>query len=177
MKALHLIITLLIVSKFCLGQSKFENDTLSRDKYYNPIENRTYRTEGSFKRYRNGVEVDTIQRSLKKETKLERVILLSSNEELNESISIEEFKTIKDKIDKIFIDLFGESKQSGKIMIQFELKKDIDNVIRFSIRDNLDLNIMRKFEKRVLSERFPKSNKYTIKFQFIYKVNSIDDKN
>jgi len=175
MKTLHLVLTLLTISSFCLGQGKNEVDSLSRNKYYNPIEKRTYRTDGSFKTYRNGVEVDSIQHSSNKETKLEKVVLLSSNKELEESISIGDFEIVKNKVDKIFIELFKNSKQSGSIMIQFELQKDIDNVIRFAIRDNLDLNIMKNFEKRVLAEVFPKSHKSPIKFQFIYKVYSSEN--
>ena len=59
-------------------------------------------------------------------------------------------------------------------MIQFELGEK-KNIIQFAVRDDLDLDIMKEFEKRVNEEKYPNSKKSTIKFQVIYKVNSLND--
>lgn len=138
--------------------------------YYNPIEKNKYVAESGFKTYRNGKEVskDTIQ---EKATKLEKVVFLSSNEDLEENTSIEDIKLVMDKTNSIFEKLFKDSQKSGKIMVQFELGKK-KNIITFAVRDDLDLDIMKEFEKMVNNEKYPNTRKKTIKLQFIYKVNS-----
>ena len=59
-------------------------------------------------------------------------------------------------------------------MVQFELKKD-KNEIQFAVKDELDLEIMKEFEKRVNNEVYPNSKKNPIKIQLTYKVNSFND--
>lgn len=141
--------------------------------YYNPIEKNKYVAESGFKTYRNGKEVskDTIQ---EKATKLEKVVFLSSNQDLEENTSLEDIKLVMDKTNSIFEKLFKESQKSGKIMVQFELGKK-KNIITFAVRDDLDLDIMKEFEKMVNNEKYPNTRKKTIKLQFIYKVNSYSD--
>jgi hypothetical protein len=141
--------------------------------YQNPIDNGTYETNGTFKSYKNGEEIFIKDKGVK-ETKIETVILLSSDAEIIANSSVEDISSIIDKTNKIFEELFKNSEKEGKIMIQFELGKKKNN-IQFAVRDNLDLEIMKEFEKRVNAEKFPKSKKDPIKFQLIYKVNSYDD--
>lgn len=142
-------------------------------EYYNPIENTTYSAEGGFKTYQKGGEVYLTSEG-KKETKLEKVVLLSSDEELKKNTSIEDIQELIVKTDKIFEELFKNSEKSGKIMIQFELGKK-KNIIQFAVRDDLDLEIMKEFEKRVNKEKYPKTKNGTVKLQLIYKVNSLDN--
>ena len=59
-------------------------------------------------------------------------------------------------------------------MVQFEIGKN-KNEIQFAVRDDLDLEIMKEFEKQVNVEKYPNSKKSTIKFQIVYKVNSLND--
>jgi hypothetical protein len=124
-------------------------------------------------KYQNGKEIDSISKGIK-ETKLEKVVLLSSDKELKENSSIEDIKTIIDKTNNIFEELFKNSDKSGKIMVHFELKKK-KNEIQFAVKDNLDLEKMKEFEKRINSQKFPNSKKDSIKIQLIYKVNSYSD--
>lgn len=77
---------------------------------------------GEMKYYLNGEEVHNISKG-EKETKLEKVILLSSNEELKKNTSGEDIMKLITKTNKIFEELFKESEKSGKIMVQFELAK------------------------------------------------------
>lgn len=130
-------------------------------------------TKIGFKKYQNGEEINTISKGIK-ETKLEKVVLLSSDEELKENSSIEDIKLIIDKTNEVFDELFKNSDKSGKIMIQFELKKK-KNEIQFAVRENLDLEIMKEFEKRINDLKFPNSKNEPIKLQLIYKVNSFND--
>ncbi len=59
-------------------------------------------------------------------------------------------------------------------MVQFEIKeKSIE--IQFAVKDDLDLEIMKEFEKKVNNEKYPNSKKDSIKLQLIYKVNSYND--
>ena len=141
--------------------------------YYNPIDKNKYVAESGFKTYRNGKEVskDTIQ---EKATKLEKVVFLSSNQDLEENTSLEDIKLVMDKTNSIFEKLFKDSQKSGKIMVQFELGKK-KNIITFAVRDDLDLDIMKEFEKMVNNEKYPNTRKKTIKLQLIYKVNSYSD--
>jgi hypothetical protein len=143
------------------------------EKYYNPIENTTYVAEGGFKTYQNGEEVNITSKG-EKETKLEKVVLLSSDEELKKNTSVEDIKNLMDKTSKIFEKLFKNSEKSGKIMVQFELGKE-KNIIQFAVRNDLDLETMKEFEKRVNEEKYPKTKNGTVKLQLIYKVNSFDD--
>ncbi len=57
-------------------------------------------------------------------------------------------------------------------MVQFELNEK-NNDILFAVKD-LDLEIMKEFEKRINSEKYPNSKKDSIKLQLIFKVNSFD---
>lgn len=123
--------------------------------------------------YQNGEEVNSLSKE-KQETKLERVILLSSDEELKENSSLEDIESILVKTNKIFEELFKDSKKPGKIMVQFELQKD-KNEIQFAVRDDLDLDLMKEFEKKVNNEKYPNSKKDPIKLQLLYKVNSFND--
>jgi len=175
MKIILALLTTILVTNFCFGQEKTNADSISKNKYYNPIENKVYVAEDGFKTYKDGKEVDSIQKNTKKETKFETIILLSGDQELKESTSVEDLKIIVDKTNEIFYKLFNNSKKTGQIMIQFELQKEKDNIIQFAVRDDLDLEIMKKFEKLILAEKFPKSHKNPIKFQLIYKVNSKDN--
>jgi hypothetical protein len=59
-------------------------------------------------------------------------------------------------------------------MVQFELNPKV-NAIQFSVKGDVDLEIMKEFERRINNEIFPNSKKDTITLQFIYKINSFDD--
>lgn len=138
-----------------------------------PKQNQVGNNEVGFKTYQDGKEIDSISKGIK-ETKLEKVVLLSSDEDLRENSSVEDLSSIINKTNIIFEDLFKNSEKSGKIMLQFELKKE-KNEIQFAVRDDLDLEIMKEFEKRINNESFPNSKKKPIKFQIIFKVNSFND--
>lgn len=125
------------------------------------------------KKYQNGKEIDSVSKGIK-ETTLEKVILLSSNEELNANSSFEDIELIIKKTNEIFNDLFKNSIKSGKIMVEFELKKK-KNEITYAVKDDLDLDIMKVFEQRVNSEKYPSSKKDPVKIRLIYKVNSFND--
>jgi RNAse (barnase) inhibitor barstar len=142
------------------------------DEAPKPHAQETIQDNGMVK-YQKGKEITSISEGMK-ETKLEKVVLLSSDEELKENTSVEDLGAIIKKTDKIFESLFKDSKKSGKIMIEFELKKD-KNEITFAVKDNLDLEIMKEFEKKVNGEKYPNSKKDSIKLQLIYKVNSFND--
>jgi hypothetical protein len=144
-----------------------------KNPYSNPFDNGTYRTEGTFKTYKNGNEVYVTDKG-NKETKLEKVILLSGDSELKANSSFEDIKSVIEKTNRIFESLFKHSKNEGKIMVQFELGKKKNN-IQFAVKDDLDLEIMKEFEKQVNKEKFPNSKRDSIKFQLLYKVNSYDD--
>lgn len=144
-----------------------------KNSYKNPIDNGTYKTDGTFKKYQNGQEVYITDKG-NKETKLENVILLSSDAELKANSSTEDIKSVIDKTNNIFEELFKNSEKSGKIMVQFELGKK-ENEIQFAVRDDLDLEIMKEFEKRVNAVKYPNSKKDKITLQLIYKVNSFND--
>jgi len=145
----------------------------NKNTYHNPIDNGTYKTNGTFKTYQNGNEVYITDKG-NKETKLEKVILLSSDPELQANSSVEDMKSVMEKTNKIFESLFKNSKNEGKIMVQFELGEK-KNEIQFAVKDDLDLEIMKEFEKQVNKEKYPHSKKGTVKFQLIYKVNSYND--
>lgn len=125
------------------------------------------------KQYQNGKEIDSVSKGIK-ETTLEKVILLSSDDELNKNSSFEDIELIIKKTDKIFDELFKNSLKSGKIMIEFELKNK-KNEITYAVKDDLDLDIMKVFEQRVNNEIYPNSKKDPIKLRLIYKVNSFND--
>lgn len=123
--------------------------------------------------YQNGQEVNHVDKGLQ-ETRLEKIILLSSDDEFEENSSLEDIKAILDKTTLVFEELFKDSKKSGKIMIAFELKKET-NVIELAVRDDIDLEIMKEFEQRLHAEKFPNSKNKPVKFQMIFKVNSFND--
>ncbi|MFD1603120.1 hypothetical protein ACFSJW_06530 [Flavobacterium artemisiae] len=123
--------------------------------------------------YQNGQVIDSVSKGIK-ETKLEKVVFLNSDAELIENSSLEDLKLIIEKTEKIFDDLFKTSEKPGKIMVQFELKKK-KNEITFAVRDDLDLDLMKEFEKKVNGEIYPKSKKNPIGIQLIFKVNSLND--
>lgn len=174
MKKTIILISFIFINQHCFSQVESKNDTIKKNEYYNPIENTTYKTEGEFKTYQNGKAIDSIPKGIK-ETKLEKVVLLNSDSEMKESTSFEDITLIMDKSKIIFEELFINSTKSGKIMVQFELLKRKKNEIQFAVKDDLDLEIMKEFEKRMLKEEFPKSKKNPIKIQLIFKVNSFDD--
>ncbi|WP_213277101.1 hypothetical protein [Chryseobacterium indologenes] len=144
-----------------------------KNAYNNPIDNGTYTTEGTIKTYKNGNEVYVTDKG-DRETKLEKVIFLTGDSELKANSSIEDIKSVIDKTNKIFENLFKDSKSEGKIMVQFELGKK-KNDIQFAVKDDLDLEIMKEFEKQVNKEKYPNSKKEIIKFQLLYKVNSYNE--
>lgn len=129
------------------------------------------------KQYQNGEEIDSISKG-SKETKLEKVVLISSDEEINKNSSVDDINLIIDKTNQIFEELFKNSLKPGKIMIQFELNKknnnNNNNNILFAVKD-LDLEIMKEFEKRINNEKYPNSKKDPVKLQLIFKVNSFND--
>ena len=139
----------------------------------NESDNQANSEKGGIVKYQNGNEINTISKGTK-ETKLEKVIFLNSDSELKENSSFEDIKSIVDKTNIIFEELFKNSKKAGKIMIQFEINKE-KNEFEYSVRDELDLEIMKEFEKRVNNETYPNTKKNSIKLQLIYKVNSFND--
>ncbi|KAA2224677.1 hypothetical protein [Chryseobacterium sediminis] len=145
----------------------------NKNAYNNPIDNGTYTTDGTFKTYKNGNEVYITDKG-NKETSLEKVILLSSDPDLQNNSSVEDMKSVIEKTNRIFESLFKNSKKEGKIMVQFELGEK-KNEIQFAVKDDLDLELMKEFEKQVNKEEYPHTKKNTIKFQLIYKVNSYND--
>lgn len=129
--------------------------------------------EQTYVAYQDGEQIQTPSKGIQ-ETKMERVVLLSSDEELKENSSVEDISEIINKTNAIFEELFKNSKPSGKIMVEFELKKK-ENDIHFAVRDAIDLDIMKEFEKKVLAEKYPHSKRNPIKLQLIFKVNSFND--
>jgi len=121
----------------------------------------------------NGTETDSVSKG-EKDTALERIAFLSSDEELKANTSFEDIELILKKTTQIFEELFKDSKKSGKIMVEFELKKK-KNEITYAVKDDLDLDIMKVFEQRVNSEIYPNSKKDPIKIRLLYKVNSFND--
>jgi hypothetical protein len=136
-----------------------------------PNQNNT--NQVAYKQSQNGVEIDSVSKR-EKETNLERIAFLSSDEELKANTSIEDIELILKKTTQIFDELFKDSKKSGKIMVEFELKKK-KNEINYAVKDDLDLDIMKVFEQRVNSEIYPNSKKDPIKLRLLYKVNSFND--
>lgn len=124
-------------------------------------------------KYQDGKVIDSVSKGTK-ETKLDKVVFLNSDTELKENSSIEDLKLIIEKTENIFNSLFKTSEKPGKIMVQFELKKN-KNEITFAVRDDLDLDIMKEFEKKVNGEIYPNSKKDPIAIQLIFKVNSFSD--
>lgn len=166
--------TQLILIITLLSSSIFAQISDDKKHYNNPINNTTYTTEGEFKTYKAGEEVESKSVENNKGTDVESIIFLNSDEDLQASTSVEDLTLIIDKCKSIFFELFGESDSSGKIMVQFTLnKKKVET--QFAVRDNLDLEIMKEFEKRIIQQDFPKSKKKEIKFQIIFKVNSFND--
>lgn len=141
--------------------------------YYNPIEDTTYKSENGFKSYKNGNEINENSKG-NKETTLEKIVLLNSDQEFKERISTEDISIIINKTNTIFDEFFKNSDKPGKIMIQFELKKK-KNEIQYAVKDDIDLEIMKEFEKRVNKENYPNTKKDSIKIQLVYKVNSFND--
>jgi hypothetical protein len=129
--------------------------------------------DSGFVTYQNGKEVDAVSKGIK-ETKLEKDIFLNSDDVLKENVTIDDITLIADKTNLIFDELFKKSTESGKIMVHFELNPKV-NAIQFSIKGDVDLEIMKEFERRINNEIFPNSKKDTITLQFIYKINSFDD--
>lgn len=124
-------------------------------------------------KYQDGKEVDSISKGIR-ETKLEKVVLLNSNDEVEQNTTVEDISALMSKTNAIFDELFKTSTKSGKIMVEFELQKK-ENKITFAVRDDLDLDIMKEFEKRVNNEKYPHSKSIPIKIQLIYKVNAYND--
>ncbi len=131
------------------------------------------KTDPGFVTYQNGEEVDSVSIGIK-ETRLEKVILLNTDDILKANTSLNDLETIIQKTETIFMELFGNSTKSGKIMVSFELRKE-KNEILFAVKDDLDLDIMKVFEERINNEVFPNSKKDPIQFQLILKVNSFND--
>ena len=124
--------------------------------------------------YLNGNEIKNEVEGVK-ETKLESVEFLSTDSELKEATTIEDIKLLVDKTNTIFIDLFKESKKAEKVMVEFELLKKKPNKISFAVQDDLDLDLMKLFEERVLTEYYPKSKTKPIKLRLIFNVNSFNN--
>jgi len=144
-----------------------------KNSYDNPIDNTTYRADGGFKTYQNGNEVFSTSKG-ERETKLEKVIFLSSDADLKANTSVEDIQIIIDKTNVIFENLFKNSEKSGNIMVQLELGKKKNDVL-FALRGDLDLDIMREFEKQINAVQYPKAKKTSIKLQIVFKVNSFND--
>lgn len=123
--------------------------------------------------YQNGEVVDSLSKG-SKETKLEKLILLNSDEEIVQNSSVEDIQLIIAKTSEIFEQLFKDSQKSGKIMVEIELKEK-KNEIQYAVKDDLDLDIMKVFEQRINAEVYPNSRKNPIKLQLIFKVNSFND--
>ncbi|MBB4803002.1 hypothetical protein HNP37_003077 [Flavobacterium nitrogenifigens] len=123
--------------------------------------------------YQNGEVIDTLSKGIK-ETKLEKLILLNSDQEIVENSSEEDINLIIEKTSKIFEQLFKDSQKSGKILVEIELKKK-KNEIHYAVKDDLDLDIMKVFEQKINAEVYPNSRKNPIKLQLIFKVNSFND--
>ncbi|MFQ6599368.1 hypothetical protein [Flavobacterium sp. C3NV] len=136
-----------------------------------PDQNNT--SQVAYKQYQNGKEIDSVYKG-KKETSLEKIMLLNSDEELAANISFEDIELLIKKTDEIFNELFKNSLKSGKLMVEFELKKKKNEII-YAVKDDLDLDIMKIFEQRVNSEKYPNSKKDPIKLRLLYKVNSFNE--
>lgn len=127
----------------------------------------------AFVTYQNGTPIDSVAKG-ERETILEKVVFLNDNDALGKNTSVEDIQEIISKTDKIFNALFKDSTKSGKIMVEFELQKK-KNEIQFAVKDDVDLDIMKEFEKKVNSEKYPNSKEDPIKIQLIYKINSYND--
>lgn len=127
----------------------------------------------SYVTYQNGEEIKTVSKG-EKETKLESIIFLSDDETLKKNTSVEDLSKIVDKCSKIFEELFKRSTKEGKIMLKFELDKK-QNKIEFAVKDDVDLDIMKEFEKRINAEKFPNTKNAPIQFQILYKINSYNE--
>lgn len=123
--------------------------------------------------YENGEEKTSISKG-EKETKLESIVFLNDDETLKKNTSVKDLSLILEKCSNIFNTLFKDSTKEGKIMLQFELTEK-ETLITFSIKDDVDLDIMKEFEKQINSEKFPNSKKDPIQFQMLFKINSYNE--
>lgn len=124
--------------------------------------------------YRNGAVIDSVGKGIK-ETKLEKLIFLNKDAELKEATSVEQLQEVVESINKIFSELFNTSTNAGKIMVEVELVQKGKPNIHFAVKDDLDLEKMRVFEKRILNTSFPNTRKRPITIRLVFKVNSFDD--
>jgi hypothetical protein len=108
-----------------------------------------------------------------KETKLITLKLLNTDEELKQNISTADMKMIIESTNNIFKDVVKKYEKSGKIIVEFELTKN-DNNINVIVTDELETNIKTEFENRLKLENFPNTKKKSIKFIMLYIVNSIN---
>lgn len=168
-----LSIALILSTSICSSQNRISEDTTSLKSYHNPIDQNTYRSEGGFKVYKGGKEVNPNDMPKNNITGLSEVVLLSSDDDFKKSITVEELQSIITRATEIFDEHFGKSEKAGYIMVQFDLGKK-KNQIQLALRDNIDLEIMAQFEKVIKKEKFAKSKSKPLKFQLIFRVSSKD---
>ena len=147
------------------------DNLIGKKSYNNPIDRLSYETDGQFVGYVNGEEIenspenDTI-------TGLYQVILLNSNQELEESLDIKKFSELIKTSKEIFNKNFSDYKGNGKIMVQFNLFKRKKAELQYTIKGDIDLDKMAQYEIDMNNEKFFKSKKYNIVFQIVFNINN-----
>ena len=172
--------TIILTALFCLfslaiyaqkksnekGKITDSTDELEGKSHYaNPIDQKVYSTEGEFKTYQPEKVIE------KTMTELDHVVLLNGDEELTESISIEDLGSLIEEIKALFQKHFSTSKGSGRIMIQVAIHKEKEPELQYATQDDIDLEIMTAFEKEMRELKTPYSKAHTITFQLIFRVN------
>lgn len=136
-----------------------------KSHYANPIDQKIYSTEGEFKNYNPEKKIK------KTATDLDHVVLLNGDDEMNESVDIEDLASVIEDIKTMFQKHFSESMGSGRIMIQVNIFKEKKTEFQYATQENIDLEIMTAFEKEMRKLKTINSKKHEIIFQLIFRVN------
>lgn len=87
----------------------------AEDKYYNPVDNRTYVTSGEFKKYTPDKPRDTTGQRVV----TNNIRLLTGDQELRERVSVEDLAAYIKAIEAKAYPILGKSKTPAVVLIQF----------------------------------------------------------
>ena len=142
------------------------DDLSGKDTYANPVDNKTYQTEGEWKEY--SPEEKRVDEG---NVKTKQIILLTNENDIDSRISVESLAEFIKNAEDIIYKGYNKSDKKGELLVQFNINETGIPKISISLKDDVDEEITTQVDKRLKEIKGYATKQDSILFQLHISIN------
>lgn len=142
------------------------DDLSGKDTYVNPVDNKTYQTEGEWKEY-----TPEGKRIGQGNVQTKQIILLTNENDIESRISVERLAEFIKNAEGIIYQEFNESDKKGELLIQFNINDTGIPKVSISLKDDVDEEITAQVDERLKEITGYATNQDSVLFQLHISIN------